>query len=103
MIENGWYWHFKGGLYEVIGTATHTETNEEMVIYRSINDIKTERSIDYKPKIYVRPASMWNDIVNGVERFQYIGRTLPKPIHRHERHQEGLKSLKVQKATFPKN
>ena len=94
MIENGWYWHFKGGLYEVIGTAIHTETDEEMVIYRSI---------DYKPKIYVRPASMWNDIVNGVERFQYIGRTLPNPIHRHERHQEGLKSFKVQKATFPKN
>ena len=77
MIENGWYWHYKGGLYEVINTATNTETNEEMVIYRSINDINAERSINHKPILYVRPAAMWNDIINGVQRFQYIGKELP--------------------------
>ena len=31
----GEYRHYKGGFYEVIGTARHSETEEELVLYRS--------------------------------------------------------------------
>ena len=34
----GRYRHYKGGLYEVVGTARHSETLEEMVVYRALHD-----------------------------------------------------------------
>ena len=67
-IKPGRYRHFKGNEYEVIGLARHSETQEEMVVYRALYG---ERGI------WVRPASMWNETVErGGERFQrfrYIG------------------------------
>ena len=53
-IRPGKYRHFKGGLYEVIGTARHSETGEEMVVYRALYG---ERGL------WVRPARMWNETV----------------------------------------
>jgi hypothetical protein len=32
----GHYRHYKGGEYEVIGVARHSETNEPMVVYRPL-------------------------------------------------------------------
>jgi len=43
------YTHYKGGKYEVMTMATHTETNEPMVVYKSL----------LFGSIYVRPLSMW--------------------------------------------
>lgn len=57
------YRHYKGNLYKVINIATHTETLEEMVIYRRV---KGDTSI------WARPMSMWNEIVNGVPRFKLV-------------------------------
>ena len=37
-IPPGRYRHFKGGEYEVIAVAKHTETGEAMVIYRPASD-----------------------------------------------------------------
>lgn len=53
-ITPGKYRHFKGNEYEVLYIAQHSETLEEMVVYRALY---SERGI------WVRPASMWNEIV----------------------------------------
>ncbi|MGN0458867.1 MAG: DUF1653 domain-containing protein [Eubacterium sp.] len=66
-IKLGRYRHFKGNEYEVIAIAKHSETLEDMVVYKALygnNDI------------WVRPAGMWNEVVvrDGKEyqRFTYI-------------------------------
>ena len=66
-VKIGNYRHFKGGLYRVEGIARHSETLEEMVVYRSLTDPE---------KLWVRPLSMWEESVtrDGVtcQRFTYI-------------------------------
>ena len=66
-IKLGKYRHYKGGEYEVIGVANHSETLERMVVYRALYG---------DGEIWVRPISMWNEsvAVNGitVPRFSYI-------------------------------
>ncbi len=68
-IRLGKYRHFKGMEYEVIGVARHSETLEDMVVYRALYG---DRSL------WVRPASMWQELVtrDGVtaQRFTYIGK-----------------------------
>lgn len=55
----GKYRHFKGKKYEVLFLAKHSETDEPMVVYRALYG---------EGDIWVRPASMWDDIVerNGI-------------------------------------
>ena len=53
-IEPGRYRHFKGKEYEVLCVARHSETLEEMVVYRALYG-------DFG--VWVRPASMWNETV----------------------------------------
>lgn len=53
-IKTGKYRHFKGNEYEVIGIAKHSETLEEMVIYRALYG---------EGGYWVRPKSMWNEEV----------------------------------------
>lgn len=53
-ILPGLYRHFKGGLYRVEGVARHSETLEEMVVYRALYG---------EGGLWVRPASMWNETV----------------------------------------
>ena len=66
-IKPGKYRHFKGNLYEVIGIAHHSETMEEMVVYRALYA---------EHGLWVRPASMWEEVVDrdGYHgpRFQYV-------------------------------
>lgn len=68
MIRLGRYRHFKGGEYEVIGIARHSETREEMVVYRALYG---------EGGLWVRPLSMWEEIVTRdgktFQRFTYIG------------------------------
>ena len=67
-IKLGKYRHFKGMEYEVIGVAKHSETLEEMVVYRALYG---------EGGLWVRPASMWNESVEREGktflRFTYIG------------------------------
>lgn len=66
-IKPGKYRHFKGNYYEVIGIAHHSETMEEMVVYRALYGEHGQ---------WVRPAAMWTETVDrdGYHgpRFQYI-------------------------------
>ncbi len=67
-MKKGIYRHYKGNEYELIDVALHSETLEEMVVYRALYGEK---------KLWVRPATMWEEIidVNGksVKRFEFIG------------------------------
>lgn len=60
-IRPGAYRHFKGNLYEVIGVASHSETLEEMVVYRALYG---------DGRLWVRPAAMWTE---WVDREDYHG------------------------------
>ena len=53
-VRPGRYRHFKGGEYEVLFTAAHSETGELYVVYRALYGEK---------KVWIRPASMWNEKV----------------------------------------
>ena len=54
MIETGRYRHFKGNEYEVLYLAKHSETMEDMVVYRALYG---ERGV------WVRPAAMWEETI----------------------------------------
>ena len=54
MIETGKYRHFKGNEYEVLYIAKHSETLEEMVVYRALYGEKG---------VWVRPAYMWDETI----------------------------------------
>ncbi len=54
-IVPGVYRHFKGNEYEVIGVARHSETEEQMVVYRALYG---ERGL------WVRPYQMFCEKVD---------------------------------------
>ena len=39
-IKLGKYRHFEGGEYEVVGVAKHSETLDELVIYKALHELK---------------------------------------------------------------
>ena len=67
-FQPGRYRHFKGNEYELLYVARHSETMEEMVVYRALYG---------EGGLWVRPASMWNETVErdgkSFRRFEYIG------------------------------
>lgn len=67
-LKPGKYRHFKGKEYLLIGTATHSETMEQMVVYKALYG---------QQGLWVRPADMWTEMVDRDNyhgpRFQYIG------------------------------
>ncbi|MEI7498541.1 MAG: DUF1653 domain-containing protein [Candidatus Falkowbacteria bacterium] len=68
----GKYQHYKGNFYQVIGVALHSETLEELVVYRALynHEIYDENSL------WVRPKTMFleNIVLDGQEkpRFKLI-------------------------------
>lgn len=54
--EPGRYRHFKGGEYDLVSIAQHTETDELLVVYRSVKE---------PDRLWVRPLAMF---VEQVER-----------------------------------
>lgn len=67
--EPGLYRHFKGGEYEVLEVARHSETEELLVIYCSLDDPTTT---------WVRPLDMFTELVEHAgskqPRFEYVPR-----------------------------
>jgi hypothetical protein len=68
ILKLGKYKHYKGKEYEVIGIAKHSETLEELAVYRALygnNDL------------WVRPVKMFVEEVEiggkKIPRFEYIG------------------------------
>ena len=53
-IEKGKYRHFKGGEYEVLCIAHHSESGEDMVVYSALYG---------EGEVWVRPAAMWDEEV----------------------------------------
>ena len=67
-LRPGRYRHFKGNEYQLLYVAKHSETLEEMVVYRALYD---------EGGIWVRPASMWGETIERdgqtFTRFTFIG------------------------------
>ena len=61
--KRGIYRHFKGNRYELIGIARHSETLEELVVYRALYG---------EGGLWVRPLAMWTEVV------ERDGRTMPR-------------------------
>lgn len=60
LIRPGRYRHYKGGLYQVIGVARHSETHEALVVYRPLYG---------EGALWVRPYDMF------VGTLEFDGRT----------------------------
>ena len=75
MVKIGKYQHYKGKFYEVIGVARHSETLEEMVVYRALYNSKEFG----KNALWVRPKKMFLEkiMIDGknIPRFRYVGKS----------------------------
>lgn len=67
MVPPGRYVHYKGHEYEVLGVASHSETEEQLVVYRALYG---ERGL------WVRPEAMFTETVETpdgpVPRFRRV-------------------------------
>ncbi len=74
ILKPGIYRHYKGKEYEVIGIAKHSETLEDMVVYKALYE---SDKFD-KDQLWIRPLSMFVEkvIIDGKEipRFEYLSK-----------------------------
>ena len=71
MLTKGIYQHYKGKLYQVFNVATHSETQEKLVVYQCLYG-------DYS--MWVRPLTMFTETITTsddreIERFKLIQET----------------------------
>jgi len=68
-LQKGVYQHYKGKYYEVLHLARHSESEEWMVVYKTLYD---------KEGIWVRPYEMFVEDVSvkgkTVKRFTFVGK-----------------------------
>ena len=68
-IVPGKYRHYKGKFYEVLGVARHSETLEEMVVYKALYANRLGA-------LWVRPKKMFTEMVEvegkKMLRFEYV-------------------------------
>lgn len=69
-LKTGLYKPFKGGKYEVIGIAKHSETLEDFVVYKALYDNKVS-------KLWIIPKEMFTESIiqdgKSIKRFEFIG------------------------------
>ena len=60
----GRYRHYKGGLYDVVGTVRHSETMEPLTLYRALYG---------EGGLWVRPAAMFEEevVIDGVRQRRF--------------------------------
>ena len=67
MVQAGLYRHYKGNTYQVIGIAKHSETEEDLVVYRALYGECGQ---------WVRPLAMFGEKIEiegkFVPRFELI-------------------------------
>lgn len=75
-MKLGKYRHYKGGKYEVVGFTFHTETCEEMVVYKPLGELPDDVPGFDENASWVRPKKMFEEAVTvdgeKVPRFQLI-------------------------------
>ena len=68
MLKMGKYRHFKGGEYQVLGVALHSETQEPYVVYRALYG---------EGGLWIRPLSMFCETITrdgkAQPRLAYVG------------------------------
>jgi hypothetical protein len=71
-MKTGIYRHYKGKSYEVIGVARHSETLEEMVVYKALYESEFGKN-----SLWVRPKAMFLEKIihegKEMDRFEFIG------------------------------
>lgn len=69
-LKLGKYKHYKGKEYEVVGIARHSETLEELVVYKALYQAEGEN-------LWVRPLKMFLEEVEidgkKMPRFEFLG------------------------------
>jgi hypothetical protein len=63
MIPTGTYRHYKGNTYQVLGVAKHSETEENLVVYRALYG---------ECGLWVRPLEMFH------EKVEVEGKIIPR-------------------------
>ena len=71
LFKLGFYEHYKDNKYQVLAVGLHSETLEELVIYKAL----------YGKKLtWVRPLKMFLEsvVIDGIKkpRFKYLGRSI---------------------------
>lgn len=71
-LKKGIYQHYKGKYYEVIDVVHHSETLEELVLYKTL--YKTEMYDE--GKLWVRPLKMFTERIylegKMIDRFKFV-------------------------------
>ncbi len=70
-LKPGRYRHYKGGDYEVQGIATHSETGEQLVVYKPLYG---------SAGLWVRPLAMFFDTVDRDGEVQLRFTYSPSPL-----------------------
>ncbi len=69
-LRRGTYRHYKGKLYQVMGTAKHSESEEDLVVYAPLGQVEGEA------QLWVRPLGMFTETVTidgrDMPRFAFV-------------------------------